>query len=367
MSANGPAEGSAERGGAPLVLVFGAGAIGQWIGARFAEAGAAVTLLCRPAAVEAVQARGLRVRDAHGGVVNASSVRAVDSLAALAGTPFDWIFVTVKAFDVETALRELSQAGLLGKHTCVMGFQNGVGTDELMTATVGAARTFVCVVTRPIGLTDQPGEVEEASARGGISVAPCVPGHDFGTLEPLLRRIELPVTRFDDAQAMKWSKLLLNMTANATCAILDCSAADLYASPGLFDIERAAFNEAAAVMRALRLKPVNLPSYPARQLWMVMRNLPAPLARAILRKRVGGARGSKQPSLRIEMQRPRPQSEIHWLNGAVAARAKALGLAAPANQFLCDTLSAIVEGRVPWETWRHHPQQLLEAYHETMR
>lgn len=354
------------RGGTPLILVFGAGAIGQWIGARFAQAGARVTLLCRKAAYDAVRAHGLRVRDAAGQAVDASSVTAVDTLAALEGTHFDWIFVTVKAFDVADALRELGQTGLLGGDTAVMGFQNGVGTEDAIAAAVGPERTYVCVVTRPIGLTDTPGEVEEASAKGGISVAPYQRGRRLGSLEPLLRRCAMPVTRFDDQRAMKWSKLLLNMTANAICALVDCTAAELYANPALFRVERSAFEEAVSVMRALHLRPANLPGYPAKALTMVMR-LPPAVGRAILRKRVGGARGSKQPSLRLEMQRPRPQSEVHWLNGAVVSQARALGLKAPANAFLTETLSAIVEGRTPWDTYRHHPQRFVEAFREATR
>lgn len=359
-------ENNETRRGQPLVLVFGAGAIGQWIGARFAQAGAQVTLLCRKAACDAVQARGLRVRDAAGGHVDASSVRAVETLADVAGTSFDWIFVTVKAFDVAGALRDLGQAGLLGDAAAVMGFQNGVGTEDLIAETIGPERTFVCVVTRPISLTDTPGEVEEAAAKGGISLAPYQRGRNLGSLEPLLRRCAIPVTRFDDQRVMKWSKLLLNMTANATCAIVDCTAAELYANPGLFRIERAAFDEAVSVMRALNLRPANLPSYPARALSVVMR-LPPAVGRAILRKRVGGARGSKQPSLRLEMQRPRSESEIYWLNGAVVSQASALGLEAPANAFLTETLSGIVEGRIPWDSYRHHPQRFIEAFREATR
>lgn len=356
----------ATRGGSPLVLVFGAGAIGQWIGARFAQAGARVTLLCRKAAYDAVQTRGLRVRDAAGRLVEASMVTAAETLSALEGTRFDWIFITVKAFDVANALRDLSQAGLLDETTAVMGFQNGVGTEDTIAAALGPERTFVCVVTRPIGLTDAPGEVEEASAKGGISVAPYQRGHGFGSLEPLLRRCAMPVTRFDDQRVMKWSKLLLNMTANAICAIIDCTAAELYANPALFRVERAAFEEAMAVMRALHLRPANLPGYPAKALSIVMR-LPPAVGRAILRKRVGGARGSKQPSLRLEMQRPRPESEIHWLNGAVVSQAAALGLKAPANAFLTDILSAILEGRISWDIYRHHPQRFVEAFREATR
>lgn len=346
-------------GGAPRVLVFGAGAIGQWIGARFAEAGAKVTLLCRPAFAAAVRDQGLRVRTADAGVIEARDIAAVETLDAVAGQPFDWIFITVKTFDVDGALASLATAGLLQPQTRVMGFQNGVGTEDAVAAALAPKRTFVCVVTRPIAFTDRPAEVEEASSRGGISIAPYVSGQPFGDLEPALRGCGLEVTRFDDQRVMKWSKLLLNMTANATCAILDMTAAELYSSPALFGVERAAFREAMRVMTDMGIAPANLPGYPARLLSSVMA-LPPWMGRLILRQRVGAARGSKPPSLLLEMQRPRPESEVGWLNGAVAREAHARGLTAPINALLTETLNDIVSGRVPWDDWRHKPARLAE-------
>lgn len=350
----------------PHILVFGAGAIGQWIGARFVEAGARVTLICRAAACTAIREHGLCVTDAAGRRLDVSTVGTAESPAALAGQRFDWIFVTVKAFDVAAALQALDAAGLLSAGTCVMGFQNGVGSERTISAAVTPERTYVCVVTRPIALTDRPGQVEEASRQGGISIAPYVRGLGFGGLEPLLARCRIPVTRFEDQRTMKWSKLLLNMTANATCAILDCSAADVYRDARLFRVERTAFDEASRVMRAMGIGPANLPGYPAALLWLVMKRLPPPVARLILQRRVGSARGRKPPSLLLEMQRPRPQSEVHWLNGAVVEGARAFGLQAPANAFLTDTLDAIMRGTLPWETYRQRPDRFLADFRKAV-
>jgi 2-dehydropantoate 2-reductase len=176
----------------------------------------------------------------------------------------------------------------------------------------------------------------------------------------------LEVSRFADHRVMKWSKLLLNMTANATCALLDFTPGELYADRKLFMIEHAAFEEAAAVMRAMHLRPADLPGYPAARLWFVMQSLPRPAARYILNYRVGAARGSKQPSLRLEMERGRPESEIDWMNGAVARGAERHRLEARANRFLTRAIHDVLEQRIPWDRWRRRPDRFLADFRAAM-
>lgn len=328
-----------------------------------AEGGADVTVLCRHAICEAVKSHGLRVRKADGRRIE-SKVEAVEKLPD--NGAFDWIFVTVKAFDVEKSLCELEAAGLLGERTRVMGFQNGVGTEELIARAV-PGRSAVCSVTRVIAFTDDPGEVLEAKPVGGIAIAPFDRGEPaFGDLEPVLSRCGLEVQRFEDYRVMKWSKLVLNMTANAICAILDCSPSELYSSRALFEVEHNAFEEATAVMRAMGVRAHDLPGYPAAKLSFVMNKLPWRLARHLVAYGVGHGRGSKQPSLRLEMDRARPESEVEWLNGAVVQHAARLGLKAPTHEFLTSTLVDILHKRLPWETYRHKPDAFLEAYHNAL-
>lgn len=360
----------------PRILIFGAGAIGQWVAARMAMGGADVTVLCRRAACDAIRTRGLRVREASGCMLEAPPVRAIEELDKTAKEPFDWIFVTVKAFDVAHVMEVLSTAGRLSSNTRVMGFQNGVGTEEVIAAAVGPDRSHVCVVTRSIALTDTPGEVVEATARGGLAIAPWSHEPDSTAdskgllpdgLEAVLAKCGLEVSRFDDYRVAKWSKLLLNMTANAVCAIVDCSPGELYRSRKLFAVEHAAFLEAVEVMRAMGIRPADLPGYPASRLWKVMTGLPRRIARYILHYRVGTARGLKQPSLRLEMGRLRTQSEVTWLNGAIVEHARRHGLTAPANAFLVQTLQDILAERTPWETYRRRPERFIADYKRSLQ
>ena len=137
---------------------------------------------------------------------------------------------------------------------------------------------------------------------------------------------------------MKWSKLLVNLPANAVCALLDLDPRGVYGDAALFDVERRQLLEAVAVMRALGLRPVALPGADARLLVLGGR-LPAVLARPILRRVIGGARAGKPPSLQLHLRGGGGPSEVSWMNGAVARGGGRLGVPTPVNA----GLAALVE------------------------
>ena len=126
-----------------------------------------------------------------------------------------------------------------------------------------------------------------------------------------------PSTVARDWRAMKWSKLLTNLVANAVPALLDESATDVYADRRLFGVERSQAREALAVMQALRLSPLRLPGADVRLLALGFR-APASIARPVIRRVVGGARGGKAPSLLLHLRAGGGPSESPWLNGGVA-------------------------------------------------
>jgi 2-dehydropantoate 2-reductase len=151
---------------------------------------------------------------------------------------------------------------------------------------------------------------------------------------------------------MKWTKLLMNMIGNATGAILDASPAQLFADNAVVDVEIAAWREALAVMAAAAIPPVNLGSYPFALFAPLIRTMPNALLRPILRRQVRGARGDKMPSLHIDLHGGKTKSEIGWLNGAVVARGKEVGVATPVNALLTETVTALIGNRAGQAAWR---------------
>ena len=201
--------------------------------------------------------------------------------------------------------------------------------------------------------------------KGGIALAAANPaaGPLIAGLIADLGRAGMRASAQSSAPSMKWSKLLANLIANATGAILDLDAAEIYRDRRLYEVERDQFTEALAVMKALGLRPVSLPGGPIPWLARGMR-LPARLGRPILSRIVGGARAGKSPSLRIHVSSapvdgPSPEpTEVAWMNGAVARAGDRLGIATPVNArlaVLVDEVAADPERR-SW--FRGHPERL---------
>jgi 2-dehydropantoate 2-reductase len=102
------------------ICIFGAGAIGGFLGAELALAGEEVTLIARGPHLAAMQANGLRlIRD---GRERVAEVRCFEN-AADAG-PQDYVVITLKAHSVPGVVDQL--APLFGADTAVVWGVNGV-------------------------------------------------------------------------------------------------------------------------------------------------------------------------------------------------------------------------------------------------
>jgi 2-dehydropantoate 2-reductase len=208
-----------------------------------------------------------------------------------------------------------------------------------------------------------PASVRQETNTGGIALAPT---HDPGAVAPVaaaLRAAGIAVPILPDYRAMKWSKLLLNMLANATAAIVALPPSAIYADPQLFRIERAAFREALRVMQATGLRPVRLPGFNVPLLARAMR-LPAPLARRLVGPRAAQGRGDKRPSLWLDIERGREQTEIAWLNGAIARAGAERGVPAPVNARLAEIVNDVACDPDRRALFARRPDRLVQALYQ---
>jgi len=166
---------------------------------------------------------------------------------------------------------------------------------------------------------------------------------------------------FPRAADMKWSKLLTNLLANASSAILDLPPAAIFAHPALFRLEMRQLREALAVMRAQGVRVVDLPGTPVRALAFAARWLPPVLAQPALQRAVGAGRGGKMPSFHIDLHSGRGRSEVGYLNGAVVRFGVRLGVPTPVNAVLTRVLESLTRGEVPLSAYAKQPERLLQA------
>ena len=103
------------------IAIFGAGAVGAYIGGRLAQAGEQVALLARGNHLQALARYGLRMDSPQGDFVIQPWLVTEDP--AQIG-PVDVVIVGVKTWQLPEVARALP--ALVGPHTCVVPLQNGV-------------------------------------------------------------------------------------------------------------------------------------------------------------------------------------------------------------------------------------------------
>lgn len=153
----------------------------------------------------------------------------------------------------------------------------------------------------------------------------------------------------------------MNMIANATCAILDMTPAEIFADSTGARLEVEALREALAVMDKIHVRAVNVKPYSLALLAPVLRRAPRPLLRMGLKQIVSGARGGKMPSLYLDLKRNRGKSEVSWLNGAIVARGEQVGIPTPVNRVITRILVELTAQPQEWERWRGAPDLLQAA------
>lgn len=238
--------------------------------------------------------------------------------------------------------------------TTIVSPQNGVGNEEKLAAAFGADAVVACALTVPIEL-DRDGHVA-AAQRGGIAFAP-VGSVSHNWLLAAFGSAGMTVKAARDYRALKWSKLALNVVANASCAILNVLPERLVHYNGVFTLEIRAIREVRAVMTKLGIVPMDLPRYPVRALQSIA-TLPSPLARVVLANRIASARGRKPPSLLLDLRAGKNVTEVDVLNGAVARAADSLGMRAPVNAVFARVLDDIAHMPQLWAKYREHPDAL---------
>jgi 2-dehydropantoate 2-reductase len=339
-------------------LVIGAGAVGGYLGARLALAGHNVTMVVRGAAAEVIERNGLTVVD--GEQRTTTKDIAVDTLrqALTTNGRFDQILLCVKAYNAQTALDEL--ATFSSSPPNVITLQNGIGVEELFVEEFGREHVIAGSLTTPLSHATQNSVVVERSDRG-LALAPTLPEQNIAPIVGLFQESGIDTVGFKEYQAMKWSKALLNMVGNATSAILNRHPKVVYGYGPTFKLEMAMLKETLAVMKTLKLKPVDLPGAQTGRLVLAVKRLPKRMVKPILTGVVAEGRGNKMPSFHIDLAAGKTQNEVSFHNGAVARIGASAGVPAPVNDALNDILVKLARREIDYQLFNGRPDRLVDA------
>lgn len=334
------------------ILIFGAGAIGTYLGASLAQQGHRIIILERRADVPALQKAGLRLV-IDGQEIATTAPTFISTLDIIPDLDLDLAVLALKTYHLESLLPDLSRINEYLPP--LLSLQNGVESEKLLGDALGTAGIIPGTVTSAVDRLAKGQAVVQANRGLGIAGPhPLARG-----LQGLFNQAGLQCRYYRRADAMKWSKLLTNLLGNASSAILDLTPGEIYADPRLYRVELAQIKEALRVMGMEGIGAVNLPGVPVSLLAALVRYLPESLSQPLLSRQIGGGRGEKMPSFHIDLHSGKGQSEVDQLNGAVVRAGQARSLPTPVNSFLTSTLQKLIQGDLPPGHYRHDPNRFI--------
>ncbi|MDT8305710.1 MAG: 2-dehydropantoate 2-reductase [Anaerolineae bacterium] len=348
-------------------LVYGAGAVGSYLGVMLAHQGHDVTLLTRPATAELLVGTAMRVTLPGDQVIWAEPELATGVRRVFEhDVPFDVILLTVKSYDVEAALNPLV-AFAPRPYPTIITLQNGIGLEELVQEALEDATVIAGSLTAPLS-RETPDHVRVERDGRGLGLAPTAQKQKIKPYVALFNEAGITTESFRDYREMKWSKALLNMVGNATSAIINRHPRLVYETKATYALEMKMLSETLRVMAGLGLSVVDLPGAPAKRLASAVRAVQrwsGFLVKPALTRIVGEGRGNKMPSFHIDLAEGKRKNEVIYHNGAVASAGSQLGIPTPVNRALTDILMKLVRREIDWELYDGNPGQLVhdvEAY-----
>ena len=303
------------------LCIYGAGAIGSYLGAALVEAGCDVSLIARGPHLEALKKNGLTLE--IDGAARRIEIPCTDDPSTLG--PQDYVILTVKAHSVAPAVDKI--ATLLGPETAVVTAQNGLlwwyfyalegpwqdhrleTTDPggRIWSTLGPERAIGCVVYPSCEIV-RPGVVRHLE------------GNRFMLGEPTGEKSER-VRALADAMTVGglkapvrtkirddiWFKLLGNATFNPVSVLTSATLEQMGGDPGVRDVIKTLMGEVQQVASTLGVRfPMDLD------------------------KRIDGAAavGAHKTSMLQDYEQGRPL-ELDALVASVAELGRLVGIATP--------------------------------------
>lgn len=308
------------------ILIAGAGALGSVFGGFLRRAGEDVTLLGRPAHLDAIAAGGLHI-DGLWGAHRVGGFAVAADPRALRG-PYDLILLPVKSYD--TVPMATAVAPLLAGDGVMISLQNGLGNVEQVEDAVGARRALGARVI--FGATiPRPGAVLVTVFADPTAIGSLVPGlhpERDAAARRWAARIDaagVPAVPSETLPALLWAKVFYNAALNPLGALLDVHYGALPEDPHSRELMDAVIDEAFAVAGAdgVTLRWPDAAAY-----------------RAEFYGRLVPATYDHRSSMLQDLERGR-RTEVDAITGAVWRRGERHGIATPVNATLTRLLRAV--------------------------
>ncbi|MEM9105564.1 MAG: 2-dehydropantoate 2-reductase [Pseudomonadota bacterium] len=322
------------------IAIFGAGAIGCYVGGMLQAAGATVRFLGRETAVETLQKHGIRLSrfDGEDVAIPPDQIEISSDPAILSDC--STILLCVKSQDTAEAAVDIAAHRKSGAKT--VSLQNGVDNVETLASSLGSETVFAGMVAFNV-LAKGEGRFHRAT-EGSILMAEAEPTRRIAAL---LNSIGTNAETTDNMQSVLWGKLLLNLN-NSLNVLSDVPLVEQLSDRSYRRVLAAMVGEAMDVMSRSNIKPAAVGKV---QPWLIPHILRLPnwlflrLAKSML-----AMDASARSSMWDDLQKGR-QPEIDYLNGVITRLAESAKTNAPVNRKVITLVKeAFRNGRSPGMT-----------------
>lgn len=303
------------------IAIMGTGGVGGLFGARLAAAGADVAFIARGAHLKAIQQNGLQIISAMRGDLLIKPASAVDSTYGL--EPFDFIFITVKLWDTESAIETIRP--IVGKDTAIISFQNGIARDDMLKSAFGAEHviggiSYVGATILSPGVIEQKGTFQKLvfGEYSGIKSS------RVKALADLCQKAAIEAIVPDDISVALWEKFVVLVAMSALTAATRQSIGPVRQNPQTRELLHDVLREVYSVGIA---SGVNLPGD------VVHRQI----------KYLDTVAPDVTASMEYDLRQGN-KLELPWLAGSVVEMGTKLNVPTPVCRVICGILSPFVDG-----------------------
>jgi len=302
------------------IVMMGSGGVGGYFGAKLAAGGADVHFVGRGAHLEAMRSQGLTI---EGGPApfHLPHVHATGDASSIGIA--DYVFIAVKLWDTAAAIEQVNP--VVGPHTTVISFQNGVLKDRYLIDAFGASHVMggvgyvATTIDRP-GVIRQTGPMQRllfgeldgtTSERGQRLLEACLKG---GIAAQLSAEIQREI----------WQKYVFLVGLSGTTTTIRKPIGPIRGNAQTRAFLRDVMREVVAVARG---QGIDLPSDYAEH-------------RLVLADDVAHDMTS---SMHHDLERGN-RLEVRWLSGGVVELGEAVGVPTPLNRAIADILALHAAG-----------------------
>ena len=316
------------------IVIFGAGSIGCYVGARLAAGGKQVHFIGRARIAETLQEHGLSASDYHGQTWQAPTNRfsfsqTVDEQL----TDADCILVCVKSAATQEAAQAMAR--WLKPQALVISLQNGLHNAAELQSLLPQQKVLAGMV--PFNVVNQGRGHFHQGSQGELEVQQA---EHLEAISASFEQAELPLIQHPNMQAVLWAKLILNLN-NAINALSGLPLKTELSQRAFRRCLAAAQKEALDLMQASSIRPAKIIALPTPWIPYAL-NVPDIVFR-ILGSKMLAIDPQARSSMWEDLEAGR-STEIEWLNGEILRLAESLDRSAPINQKLYELIRAAEAG-----------------------